>query len=670
MSLIKELSRRNVFRVMLTYAVAAWLLVEGMDLLTDVFEAPTWVMKVFVGIVVLGFIPVAGFSWIYEITPEGIKKEAADSPAHSAAAAYKLNVAVVVMLAIAIGVFLFQSANKDEATAAPKVAERTGPPMLAVLPFVSASLTGDSKFFAVGVHDDLLTQLAQLNSIRVISRTSVLEYQDTVRNIREIGKALGADAILEGGVQSAGDRIRINAQLIDAKTDEHLWAETYDRELTTASIFDVQTDIARAITAALKATLTEQDEGRLTAIPTENMAAYRAFHRAMEVWDNRTKSTWMAETRELLEEAVALDPTFTRAWAELIGVLTFENFGFEKNPEATPRAEQGLEILRQLAPGSADHLVGQAYYTYYTLKDYDLAYQYVVEAQALLPSDLKIVQIKSWIQRRQGDFEGRTETLRLAKMLDPRDEGSALSLIRHLATMHRYDEAAQELDNTDFDSQWFLYLRNALSFRDHQDLDRWVAGLLNIAREFEGPQALYHEIDALIAGRDFESAASIIESDRMKVFDGGHPNNLNNTVASRLLIYWLQGDKESLGEALIEAREINERNKHPDGSLKNSGVLLDMALVAAAAGEREETERLIRRWHREAVADQAEIINGRQYACETLGMAAAAAAAVECIRDSLANPSNVFPFLEPRLPFYDPIREEPEFIELLAELGV
>ncbi len=173
MSLIKELSRRNVFRVMLTYAVAAWLLVEGMDLLTDVFEAPTWVMKVFVGVVVLGFIPVAVFSWIYEITPEGIKKESTDNPVHTAAASQKLNVTVVVMLAVAIGVLIFKGGNQDEAM--PPVAESSGPPMLAVLPFVSASLTGDSKFFAVGVHDDLLTQLSKIDAFSVISRTSVPE---------------------------------------------------------------------------------------------------------------------------------------------------------------------------------------------------------------------------------------------------------------------------------------------------------------------------------------------------------------------------------------------------------------------------------------------------------------------------------------------------------------
>ncbi len=267
MSFVSELKRRNVFRSVLTYAVAGWLLAEVMELITGAFEAPPWVLKVFISVVVLGVVPVMIFSWVYEITPEGIKKEAIDLPEHPAGTARKLDIAVLVMLAVAIGLFVQERLSR-EASVVPPAAEVTetaaapamaGLPMVAVLPFMSKSLGGDSEFFASGVHDDLLTQLAKLQSIRVISRTSVLEYRNIARNMREIGEELGADAILEGGVRIAENRIRINAQLIDARTDEHLWAETYDRELSMTNIFDVQSEIARAIAVALNATLTVQD---------------------------------------------------------------------------------------------------------------------------------------------------------------------------------------------------------------------------------------------------------------------------------------------------------------------------------------------------------------------------------------------------------------------------
>lgn len=324
MSFIKELKRRNVFRVMLAYAVAAWLLVEGMQLLSEIFGAPDWVMKIIIGALLFGFLPVLVFSWVYEITPDGIRKESSDKPEHTAESSRKLDIAVLVMLSIAIAFAVYDRFGGVAPVAVPppsaeqsQVTTSEGPPMLAVLPFVTASLDGESEFFATGVHDDLLTQLAQLQSIRVISRTSVLEYKDTVKNIREIGRELGVDAILEGGVQSAGNRIRINVQLIDAKTDVHLWAHTYDRELSPANIFDVQTEIANAITAALHTTLTVQDTSQMVAPPTENMAAYRAYHQAMEIRDS--KVDWITPYVEKLEEAIALDPTFTRALAELVG---------------------------------------------------------------------------------------------------------------------------------------------------------------------------------------------------------------------------------------------------------------------------------------------------------------------------------------------------------------
>ena len=252
--------------------------------------------------------------------------------------------------------------------------ERQALPMVAVLPFVSAGLTDDSEFFSNGMHDDLLTQLAQLQFLRVISRTSVLGYRDSNQNIREIGRELGADAILEGGVQRVGDQIRINVQLIDAHSDGHLWAEQYDRELSPANIFDVQAEIARAIASALHARLTEQDATRLSVLPTSNMAAYRAYHQAMGIRNSETigASAYIAA----LEEAVALDPEFVRAWAELAGSLSYVNIA-RQDPDSIQRLEEILAQIRALAPQSAEYLIAQAYYTYYILKDYPRAYELI-----------------------------------------------------------------------------------------------------------------------------------------------------------------------------------------------------------------------------------------------------------------------------------------------------
>jgi len=668
MSFIKELMRRNVFRVLLTYAVAGWLLVEGMDLLTETFEAPPWVMKVFIGAVLLGILPVAIFSWVYEITAEGIKKEATDHPAHAPGSGRKLDIAVLVMLSVAIGIFVVEKFSRDNpvstAPAEDEVTVREGPPMLAVLPFVSASLGGDSEFFASGVHDDLLTQLAQLQSIRVISRTSVLEYRNTAINIREIGKELGADAILEGGVQRAGDRIRINAQLIDAHTDEHLWAQTYDRELSTANIFDMQTDIARAITSALQATLTVQDATQLTVLPTENMAAYRAYHRAMEIRDSGIHFDNTAFRQEL-EEAVALDPTFTRAWAELAGILSLENFS-EKDPELIHRAEQILEQIRVLAPNSADYLIAQAFYTYYILKKYDRAHQLITQAQDRLPSDVRVVELKSWIQRRQGDFEGMAESQRQARTLDPRNPRWTQGLATTLVLSHRYEDATREIENSTFQDYELSSQHGLLHLNVHRDFGRWVEAQAALQKDFEDVADPVHLWEARIAIRDYSGAKKLLSAMQQPGFKSGI---ISIKEWNQIVTYWFMQRSSRLAEVLTQARTDFDKDRHSTGNFPHYSVYLDIALVTAAEGNTEETERLIRRWRRGAAEDLAELVYVRHHACRVLGMARATTAAVECIRTGLAEPSFVMPFLEPFLPYYDSMRDEPEFVALLADLG-
>ncbi len=675
MSFFSELKRRNVFRSVLTYAVAGWLLVEVMELITGTFEAPPWLLKVFISVVVLGVVPVMIFSWVYEITPEGIKKEASDHPEHPAASARKLDIAVLVMLTVAIGLFVQDRLSREAAVAPPPAEVREtasapamgGLPMVAVLPFAATSLGGDSEFFASGMHDDLLTQLSQLQSIRVISRTSVLEYRDTVRNIREIGKALGADAILEGGVQSAGDRIRINAQLIDARTDEHLWARTYDRELSPANIFDVQTEIARAITSALQATLTVQDATQLTVIPTENMAAYRAYHRAMEVRDDPDGFNAMA-FRQALEETVALDPAFTRAWAELAGTLSYANFD-QEDPELIQRAEQVLEQIRTLAPKSADYLIAQAYYTYYILKNYDRARQLISQAQGMMPSDARLVELKSWIQRRQGDFKGKVESERLAHTLDPRNPRWTRALIRTLMISHRYEDARTEIENSAFQDYGLSSWHNILQLREHRDLGRWVEAVAALQKEFEGvadPQDLWH---ARIAIRDYAAAEKLLSATQETSTPGRAIGDIPIRKWNPVLTFWFMQRSNRLAELLIQARTILDKGRNSDGDFGQYRLNLDMALVTAAEGNTEQTERLIRRWRRGVAKDLAELAYTRHHSCRVLGMARATVGAVECIRTGIAEPSLVMPFMEPFLPYYDSIRDEPVFVDLLADLG-
>lgn len=667
-----ELRRRRLFRTAALYIVSTWLVLQVADVTFPAMNIPEQAIR-YVLIAALSCFPVAMvFGWFYDIGPHGIRRTApaqSDGPV-SAQPLGRSDFLILTALAVVVSAIVYNAVgNLSEAPQLPPAEARDGPPMVAVLPFTTASMGGENEFFATGIHDDLLTQLAQLQSIRVISRTSVLEYRDVTRNIREIGRALGADAILEGGVQSAGDRIRINAQLIDARTDEHLWAETFDRELSASNIFDVQTEIAHAITSSMHTSLTEQDATSLSVIPTENMAAYRAFRRAMEIFktDNPYRNQ---EYLEALEEAVTLDPAFTRAWAELAGHLSYNNYWGEPVPEEIRRAEEILDVIRDLAPNSADFLIAQAFYTYYTLKDFDQAFVIISQAQEKAPSEPRILELKSWIQRRQGNFDDRNETIRLARKLDPRNSRLSYALVTNLMMTHNYDEAMQELEDHPFEGWDFSYSRSLLQLREHRDFDRWADELAALDKEFEGetnPWTLWQEY---IAVRNY--AAADDQLDLLRLLDESRETprgGLSSWDAGRIVTHMLLGQDEMLEEVVAELRPELEQSRNSDGAFDEVFLYMDMALLATTEGKVEETARLIRQWRRRAAGDAADLAMSWTYACQVLGLVGAAAEAVECIRTGLVEPSNVHPFYEPYQPYYDPIREEPEFIELLEEVG-
>ena len=254
MSFFNELKRRNVFRVGIAYAVATWVLIQIADILLDNFGAPTWVMKSLVLVLAIGFFVALFFAWAFEMTPEGVKRESEIDRSQSVTqqTGQKLNFAIIGLLVVALGYFVWESrfaseqgsksssqettvqtteAGDEKSVLTPVEATKSRQ-SIAVLPFDNRSNREEDQFFTDGIHDDLLTTIARIGSMKVISRTSVMEYRGTTKKTPEIAKELGVANILEGGIQRSGNQVRINVQLIDAHTDEHLWAEIFDRELT------------------------------------------------------------------------------------------------------------------------------------------------------------------------------------------------------------------------------------------------------------------------------------------------------------------------------------------------------------------------------------------------------------------------------------------------------
>ena len=378
MQLFKELQRRNVIRVAIGYIVSSWLLLQVADLVLDIIGSPDWVLRTIALVFALGFPIVVFFSWAYEVTPEGVKRESEIDRSQSIThvTGRKLDYSILAVLVISLAYFVWETSFSDrtgdvvkpqgvESVAESQAIELadtalkiTSPDILsiAVLPFENRSNREEDQFFTDGIHDDLLTTIAKIGSMKVISRTSVMEYKSTTKKLPQIAEELGVANILEGGIQRSGNQVRINVQLIDAATDVHLWAEIYDRELTAENLFAIQSEISKAIAEALQATLSPDEEQRIDLQPTDNLLAYDAFMRGRQLLTTRNSSNLQQAANEF-NKAVELDPGFALAW---VGVADSHSllidYGTLANEEALPIVEHAVNRALTI-----DDQLGEAY---------------------------------------------------------------------------------------------------------------------------------------------------------------------------------------------------------------------------------------------------------------------------------------------------------------------
>src|SRR5438552_289344 len=315
---LTELKRRKIYRVAVAYAIVAWLLIQAASILFPTFEAPPWVMKVFITAVILGFPVALILAWAFELTPEGIKRSEEIPPRESKTAKLgsKWTTIIVAAAVLAAALLAFQFARTHK-TATAELPKQTAPTAtldksVAVLPFENLSSDKENAFFAQGIQDEIITTLSKISGLRVISRTSTARYNSAPENLPEIARQLRVSNVLEGSVQKAGDRVHINVQLIQAETDVHLWAQSYDRQLT--DIFSVEAEVAKSIADSLQATLSPQEKARVEIKPTDNADAYVLYLRGRDYQtrpDNLLQDFRSASN--LYDQAIKLDPTFALA---------------------------------------------------------------------------------------------------------------------------------------------------------------------------------------------------------------------------------------------------------------------------------------------------------------------------------------------------------------------
>jgi TolB-like protein/Flp pilus assembly protein TadD len=439
--LFAELKRRHVYRAAVVYTMTSWLLIQVATQVSPFFAIPAWIVRLIITLLVAGLPIAVGLAWAFELTPEGIIKTA-DLPAGRISrwpVVHQIYTGVIGILAIAIAVLLylrFSPAQRDQA-------EEVSSKSIAVLPFENYSAEKENAYFADGIQDDLLTNLAKIQALTVISRTSVMKYRDVgARDIKEIGKSLGVANILEGSVRREKDRVAVNVQLIDARRDRHLWAHRYER--TIADSLGLEGQLATEIADALRARLTPEEKVRVAKRPTENPEAYILYLRALPY--EQGPDTLLQDYRqavELYSQAIRLDPNFALARAHLASTCAEIFHFYEPLQSWKNRARSEAEAALRLQPdlGEAHFALGQC--AYWLDEDYDRALSEFAIAQKILPNDSNIEALVAAIRRRQGHWEDAIVTYERAEKLDPQNPNIIRNLVFTNTSMRRWPQAAE-----------------------------------------------------------------------------------------------------------------------------------------------------------------------------------------------------------------------------------
>ena len=448
MSLYSELKRRNVFRVALLYVVASWLLLQVTDVGISILDLPGWAGRFVFLLLVIGFPLVMVFSWVYEITPEGIKreKEVPVDDSIVAETARKLNTAVIVLLLLALGGMiadrLIPEGRPGESVLTADDTDATDLPELsiAVLPFADMSPDSSNEYFSDGLSEELLNLLAKIPELQVAARTSAFSFKGSNADIRDIAEKLQVAHVLEGSVRKSGDKIRVTAQLIRASNGYHLWSDTWDRELT--DIFAIQDEIAAAVVDELKVTL-------LGDVPRARVTDPRAYELYLQsnALANLVTREALEESVLLLNEALAIDPDFAAAWAALGTRQTNQiSRGFLSREVGAERARLSNQRALEIDPINARAMSGLAWIAMYFEWDFAKAAELIDKARALESGSVRVLNTAAALSGSFGRYDKQIPLLESALERDP----LALNVLHNLAIAYsnngRLEEAFECID--------------------------------------------------------------------------------------------------------------------------------------------------------------------------------------------------------------------------------
>jgi TolB-like protein/Tfp pilus assembly protein PilF len=649
----EEVKRRKVYQVAVAYVIAAGGVIQLASASFPAWDLPSWALRVVIVLLLTGFPIALIFAWAFDITAQGIRAtpDVAAPRTHRRRNVIMLVITGVIISAAA-GFFLL-----------PGVSARKIDKSIAVLPFENLSDEKENAYFADGIHDDVLTNLSKIGDLKVISRTSVMPYRRRASSVREIGKALGVGTILEGTVRRAGNRVRVNVQLINAENDEHLWAEDYDRDLT--DVFAIQTDLAQKIVRELQARLSPKEKAQIERKPTQNAEAYLAFvqgHDLMTRPDKLRADTEQAE--QLFERATRLDPNFAGAFAALAWTEDWMYHTFDPTPARKEKARVAAEEALRLQPDLPEAHLALGFYHYYCESNYHQALEEFAIAKKSLPNSADVYLAIGAIERRQGKWAQSTANLEKAASLSPKDAFLLVNLADNYRANKNFEEADKLYDRAIEAAPSSLVGRagkSTLAVDWKGDLSVMEKDLAQMQPGVDPDgEVTFARVQLLMLQRKFPEALAVLKQSPRDARNDEKPKEYLEGA-----LYTFLNDKKQARSAFQRARPVAERavRESPDDASRH----VRLGMILAGLGEKEA-----------AIAEGKRAVELRPESRDALDGPKTTVAlaqiytwtgendqALQLLDRSLSTPNGVtVPFL--RLdPIWDPLRSDPRFQALI-----
>ncbi|HEX8898445.1 MAG TPA: hypothetical protein VF751_07090 [Chthoniobacterales bacterium] len=675
-----ELKRRNVYKVAVAYAVVAWLLIQVASVVFPAFDAPAAAMKILIVLLVVGFPIALGFAWVFEITPEGIKRESeveADKSIRRRTGR-KIVALTVAVAAVAAALLAFQLLGKNATKPPQRIEAAIAIPekSIAVLPFENLSSDKDNAYFADGIQDEILTKLASIADLKVISRTSTAKYKSKPEDLKTVSQQLGVATVLEGSVQKSGDKVRVNVQLIDARADSHLWARSYDGDAK--DVFGVESQVSQQVADALRAKLSPAEAQVLVKAPTNDPEAYDSFLKG-EYYLREARSALTAAAFDRADanyrQAISRAPDFALAVARLAESQLYRHwFVNPLTPEALQEVSVALDRALAVSPDLPEAHVALGLLHYWGHRNFEPGLAEFRRALELQPNNSEAHSYCGAIYGRQGQWlKSQAESAR-AQELDPRDAAIPANLGMFYVNLRQWNDAERAGQHAlSMDPNNLLGTRalsySAVNGRGDIEAARRAVALLPAGARLTS-NAIGGAVSFLIDERTYLHVLRRDFAAAMAEWQGptSDPVQRWRQLSARVAIHVLAGTaaeakpESEEARALLEAR-LRERPDDAFAMTRLAWVLLALDRNADALRVAQQSAKLI--------PIEKDAVSGPSFAVGLAQIQARAGQPKEAIRTLrylLSIPAGVVVSLQ-RLrldPVWDPIRNDPEFQQLLA----